>query len=94
MTMITVSTKALAALDRIRSQRGIRTRAKALEIIAFEAAPEHPLEQKMRDAKTVKPTALESERATSYLARKKAATVETFSPAEALLEAAKLRGSK
>ncbi len=94
MTMITVSTKALAALDRIRSQRGIRTRAKALEVIAFEAAPEHPLEQKIRDAKTVKPTRLEADRATAYLARKKAGTVETFSPAQALKEAAKLRGSK
>lgn len=46
----------------------------------------------MRDAKTVKPTRSESERAATYLARKKAGTVITFSPAQALLEAAKLRG--
>lgn len=94
MTMISISSKALAALDRVRSQRGIRTRAKALEVIAFEAAPEHPLEQKMRDAKTVKPTKLESQRATDYLTRKKAGQVETVSASDALRQAAQLRAAK
>jgi hypothetical protein len=94
MTMINISYKALAAIDRIRSQRGIRTRAKALEIIVTEAAPEHPLEQKIRDAKTVKPTKREIERAAKYLAKREAEHVITTSTVEALKQAAKIRTAK
>jgi hypothetical protein len=94
MTMLNVSSKTLAALDRIRAERGIRTRAKALEIIATEAAPEHPLEAKLHSAKTIKPTKLETQRAKAYLERKKAGQVKTHSPAEALAMAAKLRAAK
>ncbi len=48
MTQVALSKTALAAIDQIRAQRGIRTRAKALEVIAVEAAGavEHPLETK------------------------------------------------
>jgi hypothetical protein len=94
VTAINVSNKVLAALDRVRSQRGIRTRAKALEVIAFEAAPEHPLEQKTREAKTVRPTKLEVDHARRYLSRQEAGQVTTFSAVDALKRASKLRASK
>lgn len=37
MTLLNVSDKTVAALDRVRLQRGIRTRAKALEVELAEA---------------------------------------------------------
>ncbi len=37
MTLLNVSDKTVAALDRVRLQRGIRTRAKALEVVLTEA---------------------------------------------------------
>ena len=37
MTLLNVSDKTVAALDRVRLQRGIRTRAKALEVVLCEA---------------------------------------------------------
>jgi hypothetical protein len=39
MTTLQVSEQAIAALDRVRAARGIRTRAKALEILLTEIAP-------------------------------------------------------
>jgi hypothetical protein len=92
--MLNISDKTLAALDRIRKQRGIRTRAKAIEVIALQAAPEHPLEEKLRQAKTVRPTKLEAQLAKTYLQKKQAGTVKTHSPTEALKLAAALRALK
>jgi hypothetical protein len=40
MTMIAVNEKTLRAIDRLRAERGIRTRAKALEIVFEEIAPD------------------------------------------------------
>jgi len=37
MALLNVSDKTVAALDRVRLQRGIRTRAKALEVVLSEA---------------------------------------------------------
>ncbi len=37
VTLLNVSDKTVAALDRVRLQRGIRTRAKALEVVLSEA---------------------------------------------------------
>ena len=37
ITLLNVSDKTVAALDRVRLQRGIRTRAKALEVVLSEA---------------------------------------------------------
>jgi hypothetical protein len=91
MTMLNVSDKVLAALDRVRVTRGIRTRLKALEVILEEAVPEHPLETKMRLAKTVKPTKLERQRADAFLAEKKSGFSQTFSTTEALKRASELR---
>jgi hypothetical protein len=39
MTTLQVSERTLAALDRVRAARGIRTRAKALEVVLTEIAP-------------------------------------------------------
>jgi hypothetical protein len=39
-----LSKKALSALDRVRTQRGIRSRAKALEVILLEALQTEELE--------------------------------------------------
>jgi trehalose-6-phosphate synthase len=91
MTMLNVSDKVLAAIDRVRVTRGIRTRLKALEVILEEAVPEHPLETKMRLAKTVKPTKLERQQADAYLAEKKSGFSQTFSSTEALKRASELR---
>jgi predicted transcriptional regulator len=46
MTMLEqiLSKKALTALGRVRTQRGIRSRTKALEVILLEAAGETPFE--------------------------------------------------
>lgn len=38
--MIAVNEKTLRAIDRLRAERGIRTRAKALEVVLEEIAPE------------------------------------------------------
>ena len=94
MTVLNVSDKVLAALDRIRATRGIRTRLKALEVVLAEVVPEHPLEAKMRLAKTVKPTKLERERAEAYLVEKKLARAKSYSPTEALKLASELRNSR
>jgi hypothetical protein len=96
MTQVALSKTALAALDQIRAQRGIRTRAKALEVIAVEAAglSEHPLETKMRSAKTIKPDAYEIERIEAYLERERNGTTQWFSGAEILAKAAELRKSR
>ncbi len=40
MVMIAVNEKTLRAIDRLRAERGIRTRAKALEVVLEEIAPE------------------------------------------------------
>ena len=40
----------LAAVDRYRIARGIRSRARALEAMVLEVVPEHPLEAKLRNA--------------------------------------------
>ncbi len=93
MTILNVSDKVLAAIDRVRVTRGIRTRLKALEVILEEVVPEHPLETKMRLAKTVKPTKLERQRAEAYLIEKKAGFSQTYSVSEALKRASEMRKS-
>lgn len=35
-----ISKRALAALDRVRKERGVRSRAKALEIVLLEISPD------------------------------------------------------
>ncbi|NJK43423.1 MAG: hypothetical protein HC933_03400 [Pleurocapsa sp. SU_196_0] len=47
MTMLeqALSKTALTALDRVRAQRGIRSRAKALETVLLEAANEEPVDE-------------------------------------------------
>ena len=96
MTQVTLSKTALAAIDQVRATRGIRTRAKALEVIAVEAisASEHPLETNIRTAKTVKPDAYETERIEEYLERERNSTTQWFSGAEILVKAAELRKSR
>ncbi len=95
MTQVALSKTALAAIDQIRAQRGIRTRAKALEVIALEAAglAEHPLETKMRTAKTVKPDAYETERIEAYLEGQKNGTTKTY-PLDIALQMAAERRQK
>ena len=70
MTMLNVSEKAVKALDRVRAERGIRTRAKALEVVLSEIVPE--------DHETLTPT--EKRRLKTRLAR--AATEEKVSLSE------------
>jgi hypothetical protein len=45
LTSITINKTLLQTLDQIRKQRGIRTRAKALEIVLTEAVETDPLEK-------------------------------------------------
>jgi hypothetical protein len=52
---------------------------------------EHPLEQKIRKAKTVHPTKLEMQLANAYLTRQKSERAKTCSAIEALKQASKLR---
>jgi hypothetical protein len=93
MTQVTLSKTALAAIDQVRAARGIRTRAKALEVVAVEAATltEYPLLTKMRTAKTAQPDAYEIERIEAYLERERNGTSQWFSGAEILAKAAELR---
>jgi hypothetical protein len=51
----------------------------------------HPLEQKIREAKTVRPTKLEMQRANTYLTRQKSEQAKTCSAMEALKQASELR---
>ncbi len=52
LTSITINKTLLQTLDKIRKQRGIRTRARTLEIVLAEAAETDPLEKIMQSPKS------------------------------------------
>lgn len=91
---ITLSKNALAMVDKTRAERGIRTRAKAVEVALSQITAEHPLETAIKNAPSVEPDAYEKERIEEYLQRQRNGTLKWFSGQDILAKAAELRKSR